>query len=438
MSFDLISPLDFRYGKQHTNIFSKYLTEEAKIKYMAIVEAAVAEVFAEFGIITKDIAEKIKTAANSINAAEVYEEEKRIKHDVRALVNCIRNKVDEATKPFVHFCLTSYDVIDTANSLRYKKFIEAELLPEIEALISILQKRAEEERDTLQIGRTHGQHALPITFGYYLYYYINRLKDRVEFIKKAKDSLVGKISGAVGCYNALKLFIDRPKAFEKRVLELLGLKPAKCSTQIIPPEPTTDLIHGIISLMSIYANLADDMRNLQRTEINEVQEGFGKLQVGSSTMPQKRNPIGFENIKSFYKEFMPRMITVYLDSISEHQRDLTNSASQRFLVEILAACYIMTKKLQKLMQELKINRYAMKRNLMMQKDLILAEPLQLYLSYKGFKDAHEKVRQLCMKAYQQQKSLLELAKQDEEIKHLMKDFNLNVEDYIGLAKDFKI
>ena len=163
------------------------------------------------------------------------------------------------------------------------------------------------------------------------------------------------------------------------------------------------------------ANLADDMRNLQRTEIGEVGEEFDQNQVGSSTMPQKQNPIGFENVKSLWKIVTPRLMTVLMDQISEHQRDLTNSASSRTYGEIIAYVVEMSKRLTLVMRKLTVNRINMQRNFDMQKDLLAAEPLQLILASLGHPDAHEKVRQMTLKAKQERKTLQEIGRGDGEI-----------------------
>jgi len=375
-----------------------------------------------------------------VTAEEVFEEEERIKHDIRALANCIRNKVSEEAKPFVHFLATSYDIVDTANALRYKEFSEKELIPLLIELERELISLAEREKHTLQIGRTHGQHAEPLTFGFAMASYVNRLGSRIEAITSAKDALCGKMSGAVGAYNASSVMFENAEDFEKTTLEILGLKPALHSTQIVPPEPIADLAHAAISTFSVLANFADDMRNLQRSEISEVGEMFGKDQVGSSTMPHKRNPITFENIKSIYKAFMPRMTTVYLDQISEHQRDLTNSASQRFLPELFSALYVSILRMIGAVKKLAVDKEQMKTNFNKSKEYVAAEPLYILLAKSGHPNAHEVVRKLTLLAQKEGKGIVELAENDASLKKYIEKIsseNLLVlkspEKYIGLS-----
>ena len=330
--FNGFSPTDFRY---YVKDMENYLSEEAYIRYKAMVESKIAETYADFGVFDRKIAEEIENACKTLKVEEVYEEEKRIKHDIRALVNVIKRNVSKEAKPYVHLAATSYDIVDTANALRIKDAIINVLLPDLLNFEKALIELALREKSTVKIGRTHGQHAEPVTFGFEIAQYVERVGDRTVKIFESVNSLVGKFSGAVGTYAALSLVVDDPEDFEKELLSKLRLKPAKISTQIVPAEPRTDLFHFLTSLFGVIANLADDMRHLQRTEIDEVSESFGKEQVGSSTMPHKKNPINFENAKSAWKTFFPRMVTVYMDQISEHERDLTNSLSQRYLPEVI-------------------------------------------------------------------------------------------------------
>ena len=324
------SPLDYRYSEPELN---KYLSEEGFTRYKLNVEMALIQSLIERGLC--DIETEIQKACDDITTEEIYAEEDRIHHDIRALVNCVQKRVSDEARPYVHMTATSFDISDTANAARYKDAVEMQLLPRLIDLEEILIALTKREAETVQIGRTHGQHAVPITFGFAMGLYVERLGGCIEKIKATTDEMVGKFSGAVGAYNASALFFDDPEEFEEQVLEKMDLQPAGHSTQIVPPESRTRLFSEICIMTSVLANLADDMRNLQRTEIAEVGEAFAKGQVGSSTMPQKRNPINFENVKSLWKIMEGHRLTLALDQISEHQRDLTNSASGRIYVEII-------------------------------------------------------------------------------------------------------
>ncbi|MFX0139778.1 MAG: lyase family protein, partial [Candidatus Hodarchaeota archaeon] len=331
-NFNLFSPTDYRYSIQDLKDF---LSEEAFTKYKIKVEIAIIKTFAKYKLCSDDIVHDVQNILDKISTDEIYNKEQKLKHEIQALVQLIKSKVHDKAKPYIHLTATSHDIINIANALRYKHAIKKIILPDMIRLEKIWIKLAREEKNTLQIGRTHGQHAEPITFGFFIAQYVDRWGIRILKLKEYIDNLSGKFNGAVGAYNALSLILEDPKEFEADLLKELGLNPVKISSQIIPPEQMTDVIHYIISSWGILANYADDMRHLQRSEIGEIMEQFDKDQIGSSTMPHKRNPINFENIKSSWKKFMPNMITIYMNQISEHQGDLTNSLSQRYIPELI-------------------------------------------------------------------------------------------------------
>jgi len=441
--FDSISPLDSRYygsKKELVEMLSPYLSERARIKYQARVEAALAKALANRGLCSQEAAEEIKNAAEKISPEEVYAEDKKIHHDVRALANVIRSHISEDAKPFVHFTATSYDIIGTAESLRFMEFSEKVLTSLLLELEKILISLAKAEKETLQIGRTHGQHAVPITFGFALSEYVSRLGNSILKIGETSKNLRGKLSGAVGAYNTTSLFFENPEDFEMEFLDLLGLKPGIHSTQLIEPEYTLDFVHSIISCFGVIANLADDMRHLQRTEIGEVAEKFESQQVGSSTMPHKRNPWNFEHVKSMWKQFLPRINTVYMDQISEHQRDLSNAASSRFIPEILVGFVDALLRMTKIMGRLVVDNDNLQKNFNISKQMIIAEPLYILLAYHKHPDAHETVRKLTLESASRKKTLKELAFDSGELKPYIEKFTPkqreileNPEKYIGIS-----
>ena len=431
--FSCISPLEYRYlDFPEASQLRSLLSEEAFIAYLAKVEATLVRTFALRGLCSDDIAQAVSVAASQITAAEVYREEKRIHHQVRALVNCLAQKAGADAARWIHLGATSHDIICTAEALRFRDFSNLVLLPCLIELLRTLIAIARREKATVQIGRTHGQYAVPTTFGFTLCEYISRLGERIFKIRESAASLRGKFSGAVGSYNAQSILFQDPLAFEQEFLAQLGLQAAEHSTQITAPEYLLDLMHTSVSTFGVLANLADDMRHLQRSEIDEVGEAFSESQVGSSTMPHKRNPINFENVKSFYKTFMPRIITGYLDQISEHQRDLTNSASARFSGELLAGLYLAARRLDKTMKKLVVHHTALQRNLTAAKDKILAEPCYLILARHGCSDAHEQVRQCLQNENQDFWRLLECIP-GVEISAAERHLLTHPKNYIGLA-----
>lgn len=409
---DAISPVDYRYWDEGV---AAYLSDAAYLKYKLMVELALVKALAKRKVCSKEVVAEVEKAIGQVTPEEVEAEEERVKHDVRAMVNVIRGKVSEKARPYVHMTATSYDITDTANAARFRDATQKVLVPELKNLAGVLIVLAEREAGTVQVGRTHGQHAVPITFGYMIAGYVSRLGQSVLALEELAKGLKGKFAGAVGAYNASSLFFDDPKAFEKDVLAEMGLEPVEHATQIAQPEPMVRLIAETTIAAGIMADLADDMRHLQRTEIGEVGEEFSKSQVGSSTMPQKRNPISFENVKSMWKIVAPRMTTAFMDQLSEHQRDLTNSASGRTYGETLAYTTAMTKRLAGTMAKLVVDRSRVATNLASTGGMIAAEPLYLTLAAMGHTDAHEKVRELTLAAQKEGKPLEEVAMADKEV-----------------------
>ncbi len=442
--FELFSPTDYRYG---VNELRQFLSEESYVRYKARVEAELVSQLAREGICSQDIAREVAIACEHVTANEVYEEEARIKHDIRALVNVIRNKVSDSAKPYVHLSATSYDIVDTANGMRLKDAVDKVILPDLVKLENALIELAIIHANTLQIGRTHGQHAEPTTFGYHVSYYVSRLGKRILAVRDSAGKLNGKFSGAVGVYGPLSLMVKDPEKFEKEVITSLGLVPSESSTQIVQPEPLSDFLHSIVSTFGVLANFSRDMRHLQRTEISEIAEQFTDTQVGSSTMPQKRNPINFENIESMWKKFMPQMITVYLDQVSEHQRDLTNSSSQRYIPELLVAFDYCVRRLTRTIWDSKLSKprltideSMLNRNLEYNLDKISAEPLYVLLSLAGYPNAHELVRQLVQESIERKLDFQNVVRSNKKLSKYLstipKDKMRIIENprlYVGIA-----
>ena len=436
---DFVSPLDFRYYGADQEVFerlSPYVSERAFIKYQIRVERALLYAFFDLGWtpLTNDVIE----ALNSVTPEEVYEEEKKTQHVVRALVNCIIKKVSPENARFVHLFLTSADTTDTASALRFQELVRDVILPDLIELQSTLIDLARKHASTPQIGRTHGRHAEPITFGFAMALYVDRLGNRIQMLESARQNLRGKLSGAVGAYNALSLQLPRSAVlFEKLVLAYLGLQPAQgsISSQIVQPEYMTDLGYAAESCFSVLANLADDMRHLHRSEIDEVQEQQSKDTVGSSTMPHKVNPKNFENVKSLWKAFVPRMTTLLMDQISEHQRDLTNSASQRFLPELLTALDYSAVRLNRALPVLQINQDAMRKNLEAAKEHVVAEPLYVLLALHNYPHAYERVRALAREARERREPLMKLARQDPKIRRQIEEIEAKRPELAGILKD---
>jgi len=371
----MINPIDGRYK---TDI-NKLLDENILIGYCMKVEDAILQ--SHLSRIGKDAVEY-----EFPTIMDIHKEEQKTHHQIKAIVNCIKSKIPEDIQHLVHLGVTSSDIYDTAFSIMIKNVMVEKVLPEIAVLYHQTTLIAMKNKNVLQIGRTHGQYAIPMTFAHTMNSYSSRLQKSMIEIRGLISLLGGKISGAVGTYAGMNLITDAV-VFEHEVLERLGIGKADCYSQIIEPEYILRLLLEINIHFGIIANMADDFRNLQRSEIDEVRETFGKNQVGSSTMPHKRNPWNSEHIKSMWKALSPRVMTFYMDQISDHQRDLTGSASSRFIPEYIAGFYEAVTRMQKVLDGLYINKYAMIESI--DDSCWISEPIYILLAEKGIDNAHE-------------------------------------------------
>jgi adenylosuccinate lyase len=420
--FDAASPFDARYYFADRVFFDKlnpYVSENAQVGYLARVEAALAETLADLGVCPRDAAADIGRACKEITPAEVYDEEQRIQHNIRALANCISKRVSAKAKPYVHLFATSADIMDTARALCLKEVTAKVLVPDLAALLQQLIALARTHAATPQMGRTHGQHAVPITFGFAVALYVSRVGQRIESIIAAVRNLRGKFAGAVGAYNALSLLSKNPAEVEAALMKKLGLAAPEISTQVTQPEYVADYVYALTACWGVFANIADDFRHLQRSEIRELKDKKASDPkspiVGSSTMPHKVNPKDFENVKSMWKAYVPRLLTVLMDQVSEHQRDLTNSASMRFVMEHVAAFAYAIRRLSLTLDGIEADTARMREVLEAGKDPIAAEPLYVLLAMHGHRKAHEKARVLARDARIQKRPLSQLLRDDATI-----------------------
>ena len=404
--FRNISPLDHRYSISEQAVFDSlvpWLSEEALIA--ACAKAEIALIIAHLtvrGKISPAIRGDLEKAAASIDPVEVYAEEEKTRHNIRALVNVLKNYVPADLAPLVHLGATSVDILDTGLSYRMAGVTREVVLPLLKKLELLLCDFTEREAETPQVGRTHGQHAVPITLGFAIAEYVSRLGKSILEIEKRSKELKGKLAGAVGAYNATSMIVQNPEELERLYLAELGLEPSEHSTQLVEPEYLLRLLLEFNTAFGIIANLADDLRNLQRSEIGEVREGFAADQVGSSTMPQKRNPWNSEHVKSLWKAFMPRVNTFFMDQISEHQRDLSNSASQRFIADYIAGFCLAISRMTGVIKGLGADRERLLANLRGGTGGfaggVLAEPAYILLAEAGVSDAHEVIRKITLNA----------------------------------------
>ncbi|GMO54563.1 MAG: lyase family protein [Termitinemataceae bacterium] len=453
--FDNISPLDHRYSISEKNVFDnlgKYLSENASIE--ACIRCEIALIIAHLkvrNIYTEEKRILLEKAAASLSCEDVYKEEEKTHHHIRALVNVLKTKLSDELKPFVHLGATSADILDTSQSWRIKNATQNVVLPLLSKLQLALCDFAEKEASTPQVGRTHGQHAVPITLGFAISEYVSRLGKSILEIKRLYTTLKGKLAGAVGSYNATSMIVKDPLELENLYLSELGLEPSEHSTQLVEPEYLLRLLLEFNSSFGIIANLADDLRCLARSEIAELKEGFSLTQVGSSTMPQKRNPWNSEHVKSMWKAFMPRIITFCMDQISEHQRDLSNSASGRFIADYICGFAMAVERMYTIVIGLKADNEKLLANLVSGGGMIMAEPAYILLCEAGVSDAHEIIRRITLKCEKEElsfvdalqgelnilpkisKKMAELGIIDKDSEILAMDFFKKPENYCGLS-----
>jgi len=403
----------------------------------------------EFSLFTPELQSQIIEEVTTTMVDKV--EREVTKHDIRALIQILQSKLPEELRRFVHVPLTSYDVIDTARALQFKDAYKLSLRPSLNKLMLDFVKIIMENNDQVQIGRTHGQHALPITVGFWLATILSRLFENAERLEGSENGFCGKISGAVGAYNAQIGFgMD---GFENKVLKKLGLKPVEISTQIIPPENLSDFLYSCLLTSATLGQFGRDCRHLMRSEIGEVFESFDDHQVGSSTMAHKRNPINFENLEGMWLRNKSEFGKVMDTLISEHQRDLVGSCISRDFPIMVVNLQQQLDTLNRekdgvsFLRRIRFDRNNLERNFSMNSNYVLAEPIYLALQLYGYTgDAHELVNRKLMKgAKENNVSLFEQlrkeAQADEKLLEIFERIPQSVRfmlsdanKYTGLAK----
>lgn len=385
-------------------------TEENKYKAWLEVEILVVEAWAELGVIPKEDASKIRENA-SFDINRIYEIEKETRHDVVAFTRAVSETLGEERK-WVHYGLTSTDVVDTAWSYLIKQ-ANAILLKDIEKFIEILKNKAQEHKYTVMMGRTHGVHAEPTTFGLKMALWYEEMKRNLERFKQAAEGIeYGKISGAVGTYANIDPFV------EKYVCEKLGTKPAPLSTQTLQRDRHAHYLATLALIATSIEKFAVEIRGLQKSEIREVEEAFAKGQKGSSAMPHKRNPIGSENMCGMARVVRGYMMTAYDNVALWHERDISHSSAERIIIpDATIALNYMLNRFGNIVKNLMVFPENMKRNMERTHGLIYSQRVLLALIDKGLvrEEAYDIVQQKAMEAWDKQISFRSLVEADEKI-----------------------
>ncbi|MGQ0536000.1 MAG: adenylosuccinate lyase [Methanobacteriota archaeon] len=389
---EFLCPLDFRYGRPEARAI---WTERGRLQRLLDVEAALARAHAALGHIPKSAADAISKAATtelvSVDRVKAIEAETR--HDVMAVVHALTEQCAKDAGRYVHLGATSYDIVDTANALLIRAALD-ELEKGLRELMSVLARLSREHRDTPCVGRTHAQHALPITFGLKIAVFLLETKRHHERLRECRERvLVGKMSGAVG---SMAAFGEDAFELQALVMKDLGLGIETGATQIVQRDRYNEVLGHLANLSSSLEKFATEVRNLQRNEIREAEEGFERSrQVGSSTMAQKRNPVVAENICGLARLVRAFVPPAYENAVQWHERDLANSSGERFILPhtFVLADHLVAQSA-RLFGDLVVNRERMLQNLRASETL-LAENVMLRLVEKGLgrQEAHEAVRE---------------------------------------------
>ncbi|MEM2896581.1 MAG: adenylosuccinate lyase [Candidatus Bathyarchaeia archaeon] len=430
-----ILPIDSkRYGSEEMR---RIFDEESRFQRMLDVEAALAWAHAEVGNIPKKDAKVImdKSSMDSVNLERIKKIESEIKHETMALAIAL-SEACGSSGAYVHLGATSNDILDTAMAIQIKEAIEI-IEKRLDELERVLIKLSRKYAKTIMVGRTHGQHALPITLGFKFAVWMREVSRHVERLEQcSKRILVGKISGAVGSQAG---FGPRAREIQGLVMRKLGLNEPEVTTQIVQRDRHAELICLFANIASSLDKFATEVRNLQRPEIGELAEPFEfEKQVGSSAMPHKQNPILCENTCSLAKLMRSLAFPALENVITWNERDLTQSASERFIIpEAFIILDQMLMNMIKVLSGIQVYESKMIENLELTKGLALSEAIMMALFKKGLgrKEAYELIRKLSLEASSKGKSFKELLLESSFIKNFIDEKELeealNPKNYLG-------
>ena len=412
---DPICPLDFRYGRKETR---ELFGEKSRLQFLLDVEAALARAHATVGNIPKKDAEEIskKASVRFVHVDRVKEIEKETRHDLMAVTRALAEVCTGDAGKYVHLGATSYDIVDTANALQFAR-ATALISHGLKELRKTLVSLAKKHKQTVMSGRTHGQYSIPVTFGLKMAIFALEVERHLDRMHECKSRLlVGKMSGAVGTGAALG---KHALKIQQVVMRELRLGVEDGATQIVGRDRYVELVSTLANIAVSMEKFATEIRNLQRSEIGEVAEAFeAKKQVGSSTMPHKRNPIVCEQISGLARVVRSSVIPAYENAIQWHERDLANSSSERFILpHALVLTDWIVYQMTEVFQNVKVFPDRMRENLNNARGLPMAEAVMTQLVGKGMGrgDAHELMRLCSQKAIRENKDLLSVLRADKTV-----------------------
>lgn len=432
----LLCPIDFRYGRP---IMKDLFGEEARLQRLLDVEAALARAHAKVGNIPKTAAVAIGGKANtkSVKVERVKAIEEETRHDIMAVVLALSQACDKEAAKYVHLGATSNDISDTATALQLRDAIRV-LDEGVRELRDVLVRLAVKHKRTVMLGRTHGQAAAPITFGLKLAVFAteaDRHRERLE--EAAKRVVVGKMSGAVGTGAALG---EDALEVQRLVMADLGVGVEEAASQIVGRDRYAEFVAVLANLAASLEKFCTEVRNLQRNEIGEAAEAFEAGQVGSSTLAQKENPVTSENVCSLARVVRGFVVPAYENVPLWHERDLTNSASERIVLP--HACVLvddMLAKTAEVFRDLRVYPDRMRANLDALKGQAMAESVMIALVGKGMgrQDAHKLVQAAARAAREKGVHLREILVADKAVTKALSsketEAALDPENYIGAS-----
>ena len=383
---------------------------ETKYQKWLEVELAVCEAWAEARRIPTNALREIRRKAG-FDAARIDEIEKRVKHDVIAFLTSVAEKVGPSSR-YIHMGLTSSDVVDTALALQMREAADI-IIKDLKALIAVLKQKALLYKDTVCMGRSHGVHAEPTTMGLKFALWHEEMRRNLERLAAAKKAVsVGKLSGAVGTFSNI------PPSIEEKVCRRLGLRPEPVATQVIQRDRHAQYALALALIAAGIEKISVEIRHLQRTEVLEAEEPFGKGQKGSSAMPHKRNPIGAENLSGLARVVRANSLAALEDIALWHERDISHSSVERVIIpdSSILADYMLAR-LTGILEGLRVYPERMKANMEISHGLYNSQRVLLALTQKGMtrEDAYRLVQKNAMKSWKSGESFLKLLLKDRKI-----------------------
>jgi len=420
-----------RYTREE---MGKIWEPENRFRKWLDIEILVCEALNKSGEIPDSSLKNIKRNA-SFDIGRIDEIEREVKHDVIAFLTSVSEHVGDDAR-YIHMGITSSDILDTSLSLLLK---EASLLiiKDIEHLLAVLKKKAFKHKQTVMIGRTHGIHAEPITFGFKMALWYEEMKRNLRRMRRAKENIsYGKISGAVGTFSHTSPFV------EEYVCKKLGLKPAPVSTQIIQRDRHAEYFSTLAIVASSLDNFAQEIRLLQRTEVREAEEFFSKGQKGSSAMPHKRNPVLSENLSGLARVVRSHALTAFENVTLWHERDISHSSEERVIgPDSTVLIDFMLNRFTSIVEQLVVYPKQMEKNLNLTNGIFFSQAIMLRLVKKGLsrENAYRVVQKSALKAWDERKDFKNIISKDSSVKKYLSkqeiERSCNIKNYLKHIDD---